>query len=240
MPDSVLTAVSASAPGVLDRLRDRSDIGDVRRQLHEQRQRRGPADGGRHLARGRRVDRELEAALADVGTGDVELDAGNPGHAVESSRDLDVVRDRLAGHVHDDRHLPRVPGVGVLLDHGVDARVLEPDRVQHSTRRFGHAGRRIADARLQRRALAADRPEALDVDDVAVLDAVPEGARGDKHRIGKHESPIRHERHGQVDLARPRRERRPPHRAGPTRDPPARPGRRSAAAPGRHGRARAS
>ena len=36
-------------------------------------------------------------------------------------------------------------------------------------------------------------PEPLDVDDVAVLDAVPERARGHEDRIGEHEPAIRHE-----------------------------------------------
>ena len=96
--------------GVGDRPGDRADVGDVRRELDEQRQVRRAADGGRDLGRGARVDRELEPAPADVRAADVELDPGDAGHAVEPADDLDVVVDRLAGDVDDDRRLPAGPG----------------------------------------------------------------------------------------------------------------------------------
>ena len=88
---------------------------------------------------------------------------------------------------------------GVLLDDRVDARVLEPDRVEHPARRLGHARRRVADARLERRALAADRAEPVDVDDVAVLDAVAERPRRDEDRVRQDEAAAEVDR--QVDVA---------------------------------------
>src|SRR5438876_1009133 len=83
------------------------------------------------------------------------------------------------------RRLPGRPGRRVTLDHRIDARVLEADRVQHSGGRFGDSGGDVADTRLQRRALAAYGSQALDVDHLAVLDAIAEGARGDQDRVGQ-------------------------------------------------------
>ena len=133
--------------GVRDGPGDRPDVGDVRRQLDEQRQVGGPADGGGDLARGRASIANWMPPAPTLGQRDVELDAGDARHAIEPARDLDVIRDRLAGDVDDHRHPPAGPRPGVLLDDGVDARVLQPDRVEHAARRLGHARRRVADAR---------------------------------------------------------------------------------------------
>src|SRR6185436_21165876 len=100
------------------------------------------------LARGVRIDRELEPAATDVRARDVQLDAGDAGDALEPAAHLDVVGDRLTRDVDDDRHLPRGPGRRVLLDDGVDARVLKADRVEHPARGFGHPRRRVADPGL--------------------------------------------------------------------------------------------
>ena len=110
IPDSVLIAVRASAPASSIARAIGPDVGHVRRQLDQERQVRRAADGRGDLARGAGIDRELEAALADVRAADVELDAGDPGHAVEPAGDLDVVVDRLAGDVDEDRRPPGRPG----------------------------------------------------------------------------------------------------------------------------------
>ena len=174
--------------GVLDGPGDRPDVGDVRRELHEQRQVGGSPDGGRDRAGGLRVDRELEAALADVRAADVQLDAGDARDAVEPPRDLDVVVDRLAGDVDDDRH-PPARQVGAYFSMTASTpgfwRPIEfsiPPGVSVTR------GRGVADPRLQRRALAADRAEPLDVDDVAVLDAVAERPRRDEDRVRQDEA----------------------------------------------------
>ena len=74
-------------------------------------------------------------------------------------------------------------GALVLRDDRVDTGVLQADRVEHAGRRLGHPRRWVAHPRSQRGALAADGAQALDVDHVAVLDAVAEGARGDQQRV---------------------------------------------------------
>ena len=191
-------AVSASAPASAMAFAIGPDVRHVRRQLHEQRQVRRAPDRGGHLASGAGVDRELETAPPDVRAADVELDAGDARNAVEAPGDLDVVLDRLARDVDDHRDLPAGPGAGVLLDDGIDARVLEADRVEHPARRLGDARRRVADPRPERGPLAADRAEPVDVDDLAVLDAVAERPRRDQDRVGEHEAAAEVDR--QVDV----------------------------------------
>ena len=111
-----------------------------------------------------------------------------PGHAVEPPRDLDVVLDRLPGDVHDDRHLPApsrspayfsmtasTPGFWRPIELSIPPGV-------SVTRGVGLPIRGLSVVPLQQ--IAA---EPIDVDDVAVLDAVAERARGDEDRVGQHE-----------------------------------------------------
>ena len=188
MPGSVLTALIASAPALAMRLAMPRTSVAAGESLTISGRSVAPRTAAVELARSDRVERELEAAGTHVGARDVELDAGHAGLPIEPSRDLDVIGDRFAGDIDDDRHLPCRPGRGVLFEHGVDARVLEADRVEHPGRRLGHARRRVADTRPERRAFRADRAEAVDVDDVAVLDAIAERARRDQDRVGQHKT----------------------------------------------------
>ena len=199
IPDSVLIAVSASAPASAMARAIGPDVGDVRRQLDQQRQVGRAADRGGDLAGGvRHRSRTGARRVPTLGHEMFSSMPAMPGTPSSRRVDLDVVADRLAGDVDDDRHLPAGPRRGVLLDDRVDAGVLEADRVEHPARRLGHARRRIADPRLERRALAADRAEPVDVDDVAVLDAVAERARGDEDRVGQDEAAAEVDR--QVDV----------------------------------------
>ena len=61
----------------------------------------------------------------------------------------------------------------------------------------------VPDSGLQRRPLAADRPEAIDLDDVSVFDPIAEGPRRDEDRVGEHEPPAEIDR--EVDLGGRRR-----------------------------------
>ena len=185
--------------GGFDGPRDRADVGDVRRELDEERQVGRSADSGRDGRRGVGVDRELETAFADVRAADVELDPGHARHAVEPPDDLDVVVDRFARDVDDDRRPPAGPRAGVLLDDRVHARVLEADRVQHAGRGLGDARGHVPDARSERGALAADRPEPIDLDDVAVLDPVAERAGRDEDRVLEDETAPKIDREIDID-----------------------------------------
>src|SRR5829696_5053704 len=91
IPDSVLTAVRASAPAsAIARA-----IGRMSATLGE-----SLTMSGRSVAR---------RAAADVGAGDVELDAGHAGDPIEALHDLHVVADRFAGDIDDHWHPPAGP-----------------------------------------------------------------------------------------------------------------------------------
>ncbi len=96
-----------------------------------------------------------------------------------------VVSDALPGDVDDDRHLPGGPQGRLLPDQGLDADVLEADRVEQSGRGLGQPRRRIALPRLQGSPFADDGSQPLDVDEVGVLRPVPEGAGRGHHRVGE-------------------------------------------------------
>ena len=148
IPDSVLIAVSASAPAsAMARAIGRmsATFGD------------SLTSSGRSVAR-RTAAVTSPAAPASIanwsppaptfGQRDVELDAGDARHAVEPPRDLDVVvRPTRPATLTMTGVCQRGPRLGVLLDDRVDARVLEPDRVEHPAGRLGHARRRVADPR---------------------------------------------------------------------------------------------
>src|SRR5690606_6487118 len=70
----------------------------------------------------------------------------------------DVVFDGRAAHVGDETRLAEVESRQDVLDDAFDARVLQPDRIQHAHRRFVHAMRRIAEPRFERGPLQYDRP----------------------------------------------------------------------------------
>ena len=56
------------------RARERRDVGDVRRQLRDQRKLRHLAHGGHHIVRAAEAAAELDAAFLDVRARDVQLD----------------------------------------------------------------------------------------------------------------------------------------------------------------------
>jgi hypothetical protein len=115
------------------------------------------AAGLHHARRHLRHVAELHAALLDVGTGDVDLD-GVDRRVVEAARDLDVLLDGRAADVGDEARLAEVQRRQDLVDHMIDAGILQADGVEHAGRRLVHPVRWIAQARLAGGALEHDRP----------------------------------------------------------------------------------
>ena len=93
-------------PGVGDGAGDRDDVGDVRRQLDDDRQGGHGAHGGGDLGREVGVGPEEHPARVDVGAGDVQFEPGDARALVEHRGHLGELADRVAGDVDDDRHLP--------------------------------------------------------------------------------------------------------------------------------------
>ena len=71
----------------------------------------------------------------------------------------------------------------VMRDEGLDAVVIEADRVEHAGGGFDRSPRRVAGARLLRDRLRQDAAQAADIDEAFHLAGVAERARGDEDRI---------------------------------------------------------
>ena len=158
-------------------------------------------DPRRHLG----IVAERDAAFLHVGAGDVDLDRVD-GRVVEAARDLRVLLDRRAGDVRDEARLAEVERRQDLAHDVVRAGVLQPDGVQHAGRRFEHAVRRIAEARIERRALQHDRrrrPGSRTLD-ARVFLAEPHAAREQHDGRGEIE-PAEVEAKGVVDESGERR-----------------------------------
>ena len=124
----------------------------VGRQLCDQRFRRvlaaGLDDTCRHLG----VVAERDAALFDVGAGDVDLDRIY-GRIVEALRDVFIFLDSGTRHVGDEACLREVEPRQNLLDDTVDAWILQADGIEHAVRSLVDAVRRVAEPHLPGRSL---------------------------------------------------------------------------------------
>ena len=164
---------------------------DVRcrgRQLGDQRQVAGAPDGSDRRGRRRRVQPE-GGPPRPVRARQVELHAGDPGHALEPPGALGQLARGLAAQVEDHGHGPAGPRRRVPLQDVVQARVLEPDAQQQPGRDLGGPRRGMPATRLEARPPGDDGAQALQVHEVRHLRAVPERTRGDDHRVRQHETP---------------------------------------------------
>ncbi len=169
--------------GLFRRARERRDVGHVRRQLGDDRQRRDLAHGADDGVRAGEAAAERDAAFLDVGARDVELERRHALGVAEDARQLDVLVDRRAADVDEDDGAA-VAQLGQLLAHeAVHADPLQSDRVQHAGRRLDDARRRMALALGEEQSLDRDAAERREIDDVAVLDAVAEAAAGGDERV---------------------------------------------------------
>ena len=132
-----------------------ADVGLIGRELGDQRFLRDPAARRYHLRRHVGIVAERDAALLDVGTGDVDLDRVD-GRLVEQARDLGVFLHGGAGHVGDETRLGEIQRRQDAAHDVLRARVLQADGVQHSGRCLVNAVRRIAEPR--RRASCPSAP----------------------------------------------------------------------------------
>ena len=154
--------------GVGARPGDERDVGDVGRELGEDRLARvgGPPHRADH-PRGRdRVAGEHLAAALDVRAGDVDLDHRHRRVAGQPAGQRDVLVGVPAGD-RDDRARAVLGQPGqVVLDERVDARALQPDRVEHAARRLGHPRRRPSGPGPDHDRLGDDGAECGDVEEL--------------------------------------------------------------------------
>ena len=118
-----------------------------------------------------------------VGAREVELDGRDARDALEPPRALGELARGLAAQVQDHGDRPARPGGRVPVQHGIDARVLEPDAQQQPRGHLRHARGRVAAAGLEAGPARHDAAEPLEVHEVRHLDAVPERPRGDDDRV---------------------------------------------------------
>ena len=153
----------ASAPPAAAALAIVGDARHVRRQLGDDRRRGRRAAIGHEPLAHRRIGAEIDAAR-HVRARDVQLDRRDAGQAVEPARHPHELVVRAAGDADDDRHAEAAKVRQVMRDEGLDAVVIEADRVEHAGRRFDRSPRRVAGARLLRDRLRQDAAQAAKID----------------------------------------------------------------------------
>ena len=152
--------------GLFGGSRERRDVGDVRRQLRDHRQRRHLAHRADDIVRAGQAAAEGDPALLDVRAGDVELDRGHALVVRQDPRDLAVLVDRRAADVHEHDRAAVAQLRQLLAHEPVHADALQADRVQHAGRRLDDPRRRVAFALGEEQALDRDAAERRQIDDV--------------------------------------------------------------------------
>lgn len=169
-----------------DRPRKFGDVGHIRAEFGDQRERGRAAHRRNHLRRQHRIGAECDASRFHIGTGDVDFQRGDPvALRVEPGGDFAVFGDGRAPDVHDGRgaDLAQERHIAVAVQELFHARPLQADRIEHPAGDFGDAGRRVAVRRLHADSLDHHRAEAGDVVVVVIFKAVAEGAGSGHHRI---------------------------------------------------------
>ncbi len=166
--------------------RDRRRVGDVGRQLDDQRLRGQRPQG---FEQGRRLGRLLadDQARVDVGAGDVELDRR---HLLALRDPLDQARELLVAGAHhgdDQRHRQLGQLRQILGQEPVQTLVGKPDRVDHPRRRLPDPLRLVSGPRLRRDRLRDERRERKVLEQLVPEDAPRsdriEGPGGVDHRM---------------------------------------------------------
>ena len=169
-------------PGVHHRPGHGDQVGDVGGELGQDREAGGGLDGRDDLGRGRRVGGEHLAAVLDVGTGQVDLDQGDPRLAVEAGGQAAELVRAAADQAGDHGGAGVGQEAEVAGAERLHPRVLEADGVEHPRGGLGHARGRAATAGLQADRLGDDPAEGGQVDPAGHLPPEPEAAGGGQHR----------------------------------------------------------
>ena len=88
-----------------------------------------------------------------------------------------------AGDADDNCRPQRAQVWQVMLNEGIDAVIIEPDRVQHAAGRFDGAPRCVARARLARDRLGQDGAQPIEVDESGHFAGVAERTGRDHDRV---------------------------------------------------------
>ena len=124
-----------------------------------------------------RILSEAHAALGGVWAGDVQLVGGDSFARIEDVNRLFVVVDGIAEDVGDDHDVGNLLEDGKLFfEEGARPDVLQSDGIEHSSRSFPQARRRIARHGLARKALDDETTELVEGNHVLKFNAVTESA----------------------------------------------------------------
>ena len=175
---------------------DAGDVGDIRRELGDHGQPRHPAHARHDAAAELRIGPQIDT-MAHVGAGDVQLQASDAGHPLQAIGQLHKLPLIGASDAHDHRR-PTPEQKGELgLQEGVDAVVVEPDRIEQAGGGFHGAPRHVSLARQRRDRLGHDAAEPGKIDVASHLPRVAKRARRHQNRVGQ---PQAADHHRQIDL----------------------------------------
>jgi hypothetical protein len=164
------------------RPRDRHHVGDVGRQLRQDRQRADLAHPPHHAPRQFRVGGEINAAR-DVGARQVQLQSRQSVRPPDHRGHLDELVLVLTRDVGNHRGRQRTQVGQVVGQEVLDAVVVQADGVEHARRRFDGPRRRVAGPRPARDRLGDDAAEPGEIDDAGHLPGVTERPRRDQDGV---------------------------------------------------------
>jgi hypothetical protein len=129
------------------------------------------------------VGTEGDAALFDVGTGDVDLHAGNSLHGVEAFGQAGVGVHGGAIQVGDYRNGEPAEKGHLALEKGLKAHIFQADGIEHAAGGFRDPGRWIALGRLQGKPFDDGAAQPVEIHQGAELPGIPEGSGGGHDRV---------------------------------------------------------
>ncbi len=175
----------AVRPSFFRRLRHLRDAGHVRRQLHDDRLRGNVFNLARNIAQNIRVCAEGNCPLFDIRTGDIDFQKINAFLVPQSFHNAQVFFDRVSADVGDHTGIVRGKKFQIPLDKNINARILQPDCVQHASVHLRDAGRLIPLPRHGRYTFALDSSKAVKVYKFPVFHSGAEGSGRRHHGIFK-------------------------------------------------------
>ena len=101
----------------------------------------------------------MNAALLDIGAGDIQLDGRDALGVRQDPRDLGVFVNGRSAHVDDDGGATRAKLRQFFRDESMNANALKPDRIQHAGGRFDDARRRVTFAFAEEETFDGDGAE---------------------------------------------------------------------------------
>ena len=181
--DRVDQAESVRA-GILAGFRDLRDVGDIGRELEDDRFLCHFAHCRGDLGCRLRIGAVGHAAAVDIRAGDIDFEPADLFFGGHFFGDFNIFVYGESADIGHDRFVEYFFKQGEFLgDHSVDARVFKSGRVQNAVVIFGDAGLRIAETRLAGRSLEGERAKTVDIVVIGKLIAVPEDSARRNDRI---------------------------------------------------------